>query len=200
MKSITHGPWKWADHHQSPSVRQTVLEFDNDSEPTDNVVLALDPSSSGPLDKDREEAKALIQAAPELRDALVGLVASLSKHHPGGLLPEVATSFIAAQSLLERVAPVRLPGVWEKLENADELYVKTYATPGVWIEAQIRGASISFRAKREFLLGGVLKAAIEVALIRTHAFDRIEIHNAIVELERLLDDELKRKEEAQQHA
>lgn len=130
------------------------------------------------------------EAVPEMRDALLDLVATLGKHHPGGLLPEVAHAFTKARALVERIAPVRLPGAWERLEGTENLYVKTYATPGVWIEAHLTGSRISLRAKREILLGGIMKAAIEVDRANVHACDRIQIDAAIRQLEQRLDEAL----------
>lgn len=192
MKSITQGPWKWS-HHTNPlsEANEAVLMASPNGDSA-AVVIALGPDWQEPLRCDIEHAKAmlLIEAAPEMRDALLDLVAALGKHHPGGLLPDVAEAFTKAQTLVERIAPVRLPGAWENIEGTENLYVKTYATPGVWIEAHLTGSRISLRAKREFLLGGVMKAAIEVGRANVHACDRIQIDAAIRQLEQRLAEAL----------
>lgn len=188
MKSLIQGPWKWS-HYPNPlsEVDEAVLMASPEGDGA-GVVLALGPDWHEPLRCEVEHAKVLglIEAAPEMRDALLDLIAALGKHHPGGLLPDVAEAFTKAQTLVERIAPVRLPGAWENIEGTENLYVKTYATPGVWIEAHLTGSRISLRAKREFLLGGVMKAAIEVDRANVHACDRIQIDAAIRQLEQRL--------------
>ncbi|MFU2489139.1 hypothetical protein [Thauera sp. WH-1] len=192
MKSITQGPWKWSHHTNTLSEANEAVLMASPNGDSAAVVIALGPDWQEPLRCDIEHAKAmlLIEAVPEMRDALLDLVGALAKHHPGGVLPEVASALKSAQALVERIAPVRLPGAWEKIEGQENLYVKTYASPGVWIEAHIAGSRISLRAKREFLLRGVMKAAIEVGRANVHACDQLEIDAAIRELEQRLDEAL----------
>ena len=197
MKSIIQGPWKWSHHTNAPGEADEAVLMASPSGADAAVVLALGSDWQEPLRCDIEYAKAmlLIEAVPEMRDVLLELVATMGKCHPGGLLPEVAEAFKKAQALMDRISPVRLPGVWEQLEGEGRIYIKTFATPGVWIEAHFSGARISFRAKREFLLGGVMKAAIEVARANVHACDRLEIDVAIRDMERRLDEDLVQQEE-----
>lgn len=198
MKSIIQGPWKWATRNNTVTGNEeAILTGPSTDEAPPPVVLALASGWTTPLRCDIEYAKAmlLIEAVPEMRDVLLEHVATMGKCHPGGLLPEVAEAFKKAQALMDRISPVRLPGVWEQLEGEGRIYIKTFATPGVWIEAHFSGARISFRAKREFLLGGVMKAAIEVARANVHACDRLEIDVAIRDMERRLDEDLVQREE-----
>jgi len=190
MKSLLQGPWKWIDCHREQHPPCTALARLDDEHLEPQTIFLLSTASSGTLSQEQEAAKTLIQEAPALRDCLYELAHHLGRVSPGSMAPELSVALSKAVSLLDRVTSIRLPGVWEVIED-ERLYLKTYATEGVWLEAHLYGTSIVFRAKRNLRLDGVLQAAQEVACSRAHALDPVQIACAVEEVEQALSNNLR---------
>jgi len=80
----------------------------------------------------------------------------------------------------EYAVPVTLPGVWA---INGSVFVKEYNDGTAFIEAQHQGFKLLLKAKTEGMIGGVMKAVMEIDVREVNVWDSLGIDNAITALE-----------------
>lgn len=192
----TSGPWKWEERHLDGKLIATLLVTEHRPVScNDPVIFALREDWLGKLCPDREAAKQMILAVPEMVGALHKAEAVLAQLQDR---PEQARdiirqgyyghalvrcrSAIAEATRAVPAAPVfTLPGVWEEVEP--RFFVRRFDEQGAFIEATADGKTVRFKAKVGGLMGGVMHAVQQVGEIAVSQDNQEAIEIALGALE-----------------
>lgn len=201
----TQGPWKWEERHLDGKRIATLLVTKHRPVPcNDPVIFALREDWMGPLGPEREAAKQMILAVPQMLDALRKAEAVLSQlqEHPEQALDIIRQGYFghalvrcrgalaeaAPQSASEPAEPpfpaFTLPGAWEEVEK--DLHVRYYSDGAAFIEVKANGTELRAQAKVNGMVGGVMHACQQIGEIKVSQGNQEAIDVAIGSLEGLI--------------
>lgn len=192
----TRGPWKWEERQLDGKLIATLLVTKHRPVPcNDPVIFALREDWLGPLGAEREAAKQMILATPEMLDALHKAEAVLSQlqerpekaceiirqGYYGHALVRCRSAIAKARQAAPAAPAFTLPGIWEEIEP--RFYVRRFDDQGAFIEATTDGRKVRFKAKVGGLMGGVMHAVQQVGEIEVSQDNQEAVEIAVGALE-----------------
>lgn len=197
MNDRTQGPWAWEERRdQQGKLTATLLVTKHGPVScNDPVIFALREDWLGKLCPDREAAKQMILAVPEMVDALrkaEAVLAQLQERpeeardiirqgYYGHALVRCRNAIAEAARAVPAAPVFTLPGVWEEVEP--RFFVRRFDEQGAFIEAQADGTKVRFKAKVSGLMGGVMHAVQQVGKMDVSQDNQEAIEIAVGALE-----------------